>query len=397
MVFVKTSVAVFFGAASVEHEISVISAVQAMHSFDREKYELVPVYITKDRRMFTGGVLFEMESYKDIDAMLSQCRPVLLSSQDGVGVLYELRGGLGRRKELARFDVAFPILHGTGGEDGGIQGLLEMLGVPYAGCDVISSALGMDKVRFKHILAAAGLPHLPCVSFSSRQWAEDPDALRERLEREVGYPLIVKPANLGSSVGISKVGSPEELDEALSLAASFAETLLCERAIGQLREINCSVLGDRDGAEASVCEEPFMEDEILSYTDKYMSGASSKGSKGMSSLKRKLPADLSQEKSEEIRSLSLRVFEALGCAGVARIDYLLDTGDGDRVYVNEINTIPGSLAFYLWEATGIPYRELLDRLVGLALRRARQRQNLMFTYDTNILSTGSFGAKGCKK
>lgn len=393
----KTNVAVFFGAASVEHEISVISAVQAMHSFDREKYHLIPVYITKDRRMFTGSVLFEMDSYQDIDAMLGECRQVLLSSKDGVGLLYEQKGGLSRRKELGRFDVAFPILHGTGGEDGGIQGLFEMLGVPYTGCDVISSALGMDKVRFKHILAAAGLPHLPCVSFSSRQWAENPDEVHASLAQQVGYPLIVKPANLGSSVGISKVGSPEELDEALSLAASFAETLLCERAVSHLREINCSVLGDRDGAEASVCEEPFMEDEILSYTDKYMSGGSSKGSKGMSSLKRKLPADISEEKSGEIRALSLRVFEALGCAGVARIDYLLDVDDDNRVYVNEINTIPGSLAFYLWEATGVPYKELLDRVVGLALRRARRRQNLMFTYDTNILSMGSFGAKGCKK
>lgn len=393
----KTNVAVFFGAASVEHEISVISAVQAMHAFDREKYELVPVYMTKDRRMFTGEALFDMDSYQDIDAMLAGCRPVLLSSRDGVGVLYDLDGGLRRRKEVARFDVAFPIVHGTNGEDGSIQGLFEMLGVPYAGCDVISSALGMDKIRFKHILAAEGLPHLPCVAVTARQWAEDPAAVRERISGEIGFPLIVKPANLGSSVGISKVNTEDELDEALSLASSFAETLLCERAIGKLREINCSVLGDREGARASVCEEPVMEDEILSYTDKYMSGASSKGSKGMSSLKRRLPADIPAEKAEEIRSLSLRVFEALGCAGVARIDYLLDGEDDDRVYINEINTIPGSLAFYLWEATGVPYKELLDQLVGLALRRARRRGNLMFTYDTNILSMGGFGAKGCKK
>ena len=395
VIIMKTSVAVFYGAASVEHEISVISAVQAMHAFDKEKYELVPVYITKDRRMFTGDALFEMDSYQDMEGMLAGCRQVLISSQNGVGMLYDHNGGLRRRKEAGRFDVAFPIVHGTNGEDGSI--LFEMLGVPYVGCDVISSALGMDKVRFKHILSAAGLPHLPCVSFTARQWAEEPAAVRERIAQQVGYPLIVKPANLGSSVGISKVGSAEELDEALSLAASFAETLLCERAIGKLREINCSVLGDRDEAEASVCEEPFMEDEILSYTDKYMSGGSSKGAKGMSSLKRKLPADLPVEKAEEIRSTSIRVFEALGCAGVARIDYLLDGENDDRVYVNEINTIPGSLAFYLWEATGVPYKELLDRLVGLALRRARRRGNLMFTYDTNILSMGGFGAKGCKK
>lgn len=393
----KTKVAVFFGAASVEHEISVISAVQAMHSFDRERYDLVPVYVTKDRRFYTGNALFEMDSYKDIDALLSQCSHVLVSSEGGAGLLFDAKGGFSRRKEVARFDVAFPIVHGTNGEDGSLQGFFEMLGVPYAGCDVISSALGMDKVRFKHILAAAGLPHLPCVSFKSRQWAEDPDAVRQSVEADVGYPLIVKPANLGSSVGISKVASPEELEEAVSLAASFAETVLCERAVGRLREINCSVLGDRDGAEASVCEEPFMEDEILSYTDKYMSNSSTKGSKGMSSLKRKLPADLPQEKSDEIRALSVKVFDALGCSGVARIDYLLDGEDQDRVYVNEINTIPGSLAFYLWEASGVPYRELLDRLVGLALRRARRRENLMFTYETNILSMGGFGSKGCKK
>ena len=232
---------------------------------------------------------------------------------------------------------------------------------------------------------------------SSRGWAADPDGVRARIAAEIGFPLIVKPANLGSSVGISKVSDPDELDEAMTLAASFAETLLCERAIGRLREINCSVLGDGEECEASVCEEPFMADEILSYTDKYMSGGGKEGSKGMTSLKLKLPADLPAEKADEIRALSRRVFAALGCAGVVRIDYLLDGEDGDRVYVNEINTIPGSLAFYLWEATGVPYRELVDRLVKLALRRARRRANLMFTYETNILSTGSFGAKGTKK
>lgn len=220
--------------------------------------------------------------------------------------------------------------------------------------------------------------------------------MTDKIKSQIGFPLIVKPVNLGSSVGITKVNTENELDDAIRLGISFSDTILVEKAICNLREINCSVLGDGDECEASVCEEPFMNDEILSYEDKYLGGGKSGGaSKGMASLGRKIPADLPKEKSEEIRKLSCDIFKAIGASGVVRIDFLLDV-DTDKVYANEINTIPGSLAFYLWDASGIKYTDLIDRLVEIAFRRQRNRDNLTFTIDTNILSGVSFGAKGSK-
>ncbi len=211
--------------------------------------------------------------------------------------------------------------------------------------------------------------------------------------------MIVKPVNLGSSVGISKVSSAEELDEAISLAISFGDKILVERAVTNIREINCSVLGDVNECSASVCEEPFMNDEILSYEDKYLSNAKGGQSKGMASLGRKIPADLSEERSAELRELASKNYKAIGGNGVVRIDFIIDN-DNNTVYANEINTIPGSLSFYLWDATGMKYPELCDRLIELAFRRQRNRENLTFTIDTNILSGvslgGSKGSKGAK-
>ena len=223
----------------------------------------------------------------------------------------------------------------------------------------------------------------------------DGEAVTQRIVNEVGFPLIVKPVNLGSSVGITKVKTKGELDGAVRLAASFADKILAERAVENLREINCSVLGDSDECTASVCEEPVMHDEILSYKDKYEGGSKGESSKGMASLGRKIPADIPDELSDKIRDISCKIFKAIGASGVVRIDYLMD-GKTNEVFANEINTIPGSLAFYLWDATGIKYRELIDKLVDTAFRRERKRENLRFTIDTNILSGISFGSKGSK-
>ncbi len=393
----KTNMSVFFGGASVEHEVAIISAVQAMNYIDREKYEVTPVYITKSGEMFTNDKMFLMESFKDIPALLKNSKRVTLVSRDGGCVLEGLDGGIFSKKFQTPVDIAFPIVHGTNCEDGSLQGFFETLRVPYIGCDVASSAVGMDKAFFKNVIAAAGIPTLPCITFRSREWFLNDAKITEKIENEVGYPLIVKPANLGSSVGISKVKSADSLREAIELACSFAEKILIEKAIENLREINCSCLGDADDCEASVCEEPFMNDEILSYEDKYMSGSKSGKSQGMASVSRKCPAEIDDEKAEEIREITKAVFKALGCSGVSRIDYLMDTADNNKVYVNEINTIPGSLSFYLWEASGLKYKDMIDRLVEVAFKRARQRKSTMFTIDTNLLSGApSFGAKGAK-
>ena len=392
----KTTVAFIFGCRSVEHEVSIISAVQAMRSARRDRYEVIPIYVTKSGEMFTSEKMFDIEPFRDITKLTAEAEPVTMLKKGNDVVLHFLNQKLFKKKEDVVLNVAFPVVHGTNCEDGTLQGYLEFLGLPYVGCDVLSSAVGMDKAVFKYVMKSADLPVLDCITFYAREYAEEKEAIIEKAEKEIGYPMIVKPVNLGSSVGISKAKDRAALVDAIDLAVSFADKVLIEHAVTAIREINCSVVGDADSCEASVCEEPFMNDEILSYEDKYMGGGKkSGGSKGMASLSRKIPADISEEKSAEIRDLACKVFKALGGAGVVRIDFIIDT-DTDKVYVNEINTIPGSLSFYLWEATGLPYDKLIDKLISLAFRRNRNRENLTFTIDTNILSGVSFGAKGAK-
>lgn len=391
----KTTVAFIFGCRSVEHEVSIISAVQAMRSVDRDKYDIVPIYVTKLGEMYTSEKMFEIESFRNIKSLLDDASAVTFIKKGEDVVLHFVNSGLFSKKKDVTINVAFPVVHGTNCEDGTLQGYLEFLGLPYVGCDVLSSAVGMDKVFFKDVMKSAGLPVLDCITFYSREYAENRDEIIKTAEKQIGYPMIVKPANLGSSVGISKAKDQNALVDAIELAVSFSDKILIEHAVTSIREINCSVVGDCDECESSVCEEPFMNDEILSYEDKYMANSKSSGSKGMASLSRKIPADIPEEKSEEIRLLAKKVFKALGASGVVRIDFIIDT-ETDKVYVNEINTIPGSLSFYLWEATKLPYKELINKLISLAFRRNRNRENLTFTIDTNILSGVSFGSKGAK-
>ncbi|MEE1245092.1 MAG: D-alanine--D-alanine ligase family protein [Acutalibacteraceae bacterium] len=392
----KTNVAFFYGCRSVEHEVSIISAVQAMRAVDREKYDVTPVYVTKDGEMYTGNCLFEIEEYRNLSDLLSKCQKVNFLRENGAVVMTEQTKKLFQKPKSVRIDVAFPVVHGTNCEDGTIQGFFEYLNLPYVGCDIISSAVGMDKAVFKDVLKSAGLPVLDCICIRAKEYLTDKQKFQDEIEQKIGFPLIIKPVNLGSSVGISKVNTKEQLDDAVMLALSFTDRILAEHAITSLREINCSVLGDADECIASVCEEPFMNDEILSYEDKYMGNSKNGGqSKGMASLGRKIPADLSEEKAEEIRSLACKTFKAIGANGVVRIDFMIDT-ETDKVYANEINTIPGSLAFYLWEASGTKYPELITRLIDLAFKRQRSRNNITYTIDTNILSGVSFGSKGAK-
>ncbi len=392
----KTNIAVFFGCRSVEHEVSIISAVQAMRAINRDKYNVTPVYVTKDGAMYTGDNLFEIENYRNLPELLSVAKRVTFIKEKDAVLMHYIDQKRFKKTPDVVIDLAFPVVHGTNCEDGTMAGYFEFLGLPYISCDIISAAVGMDKAVFKDVLKSAGLPVLDCIKFRAREYTLNKENITNNIKAKIGFPLIVKPVNLGSSVGITKVNNAEELDEAIRLGISFSDVILVEKAICNLREINCSVLGDSDECEASVCEEPFMNDEILSYEDKYSRGGKSGGaSKGMASLGRKIPADISEELSNQIRDLSCKIFKAIGANGVVRIDFLLDV-DANKVYANEINTIPGSLAFYLWEATGLKYTDMIDRLVEIAFRRQRVRENLTFTIDTNILSGVSFGAKGSK-
>ncbi len=394
----KINLAVLFGGRSVEHEVSVISAVQAMASMNKEKYNIVPVYMTKSNEFYTGEKLMDINSFKDIPALLKECTECVFVRTEGKVQLIRQKTKKFGSNVISDIDVAFPIVHGTNVEDGALQGYLHTLNLPYVGCDVLASAVGMDKYVMKILLKEAGFPVLDCCRFASFDLDRIDECIAE-VEKKFSYPVIVKPINLGSSVGISKAKDRDGLVKSIEEAFQFADRILVEPAVVQLKEINCSVVGDSEEAEASVCEEPVQasDDDILSYEQKYVGGGKSGGSKGMATLKRKIPADITAEQDEFIRKTAVDAFRYLGCNGVTRIDFMIDMAT-DKVYINEINTIPGSLAFYLWEPKGVKYPELLERMIQLALKRHRQGEKINYTFDTNILSMGgSFGAKGSKR
>ncbi|WP_289686078.1 D-alanine--D-alanine ligase family protein [Paramuribaculum intestinale] len=388
----KTNIGVFFGGRSTEHEISVISASQAMAAIDRDVYDVTPVYITKEGRWFTGEALTEVSNYRDPKKLLQQCSEVYMRPAYGDFNLYLSRRKIFGSDVAAHIDVAIPVLHGANGEDGTIQGLFDLIGLPFAGCDVLASANGMDKITMKMILQACEVPVVDYVWFTDKEWFDNRQEVVDRIESKIGYPVIVKPSNLGSSVGIGRAADRERLVQCVTDATSYSSRIIVEHMVDNLKEINCSVLGDCDEYQTSVCEEPIKSGEILSYEDKYMGG--SKGSKGMQASAKRIPADLPEATSDRIRFLAGETFRVLSCHGVSRVDVIMDEDNG-QIYVNEINTIPGSLSFYLWEASGIPFAELMDRLVKLALKRDRQRQRKTTTYDANIFAMGG-GVKGAK-
>lgn len=391
----KTRVAMLFGGKSVEHEVSVITGIQAIMNMDTDKYEVIPVYMTKENEMYVGDAVGDIEQYKNIGELLKKSQRVIMLNENGKVQLVSYPMKKFGKNTAIEIDVAFPVVHGTNVEDGALQGFLKTVGIPFVGCDVTASAIGMDKYIMKAVLRENDVPVLDAQLFTLSEYAEI-DALLDKVENTLGYPVIVKPVNLGSSVGISVAKNRVELANSVDDAFKYASKVLVEHAITNLREINCAVLGDENEASASECEEPLHTKDILSYEDKYVNNAKGSGSKGMASVSRKIPAELSPEKREEIRELAVRAFKALGCNGVSRIDFMIDEDTG-KLYFNEINTIPGSLAFYLWEPVGVPYKELLDRMIQLAFKRVRTEESLTFTFDTNILNTASFGgSKGAK-
>ena len=394
----KIRVGVIFGGRSVEHEVSVISALQAVQNLDISKYEPVPVYLTKDNDLYTGGNTGNIEAYKDIPALLRSAQRVVPVKEKGRFLLVPYPHKAFGMKPV-ELDVMLPVVHGTNVEDGALMGFLKTWGIPFAGCDVTAAAVGMDKYIQKTVFMDNDIPVLPCRRYTTKDY-KDIESLIKDIEDRLGYPVIVKPVNSGSSVGISVAHDKEGLIRSLDNAYTFANVILVEHAITELQEINCSVVGDLDEAEASLCEEPHHTDEILSYEDKYMSGGKSSktggGSKGMASVQRTIPAPISDEMTKRIQSLAVRAFQSLGCNGVVRFDFMIDRSDGS-LYLNEINTIPGSLSFYLWEPAGLPYSKLLDRLIDLAIKRRRDEDRVTFSFETNILSQSSLkGMKGSK-
>lgn len=415
----KIKVGVFFGGNSVEHEISVITMSQAISSLDPEKYEIVPIYIAKNGVMYTGDDLLDLYSFKDMDVLLKRCYKVAVVN-DGkkVNVVRCPAPWIGKRV-LNTIDVAFPIVHGTNCEDGTLAGFFTLLGLPFVGPDIMASSIGMDKILQKKVLKMSGLPVVDYVAFFSKEYIKDEEKILKEIDEKLQYPLIVKPGNLGSSVGIKKAKNKVELEEAIEFAMEFTDRVIVEKAVENLKEINCSVIGNLTESEASICEEPFFSDEILSYADKYIGDGKTKGgtiagkggsikfgpktaapAKGGNNefANKKIPADISKEKTEEIQNLAKEVFKTLGCSGVARVDFLIDTKT-DKAYINEINTIPGALSFYLWEATGKSFEKELDEIIEIAIKRQSDKEKLTFSYDQNILAMqgGVKGSKGMKR
>ena len=401
----KIRAGVFFGGPSVEHEVSVITAMQAIQAMDPLRYEVIPVYTTKSGELYTGAHLAQLESYRNIPEALKQAQKVVLQKEGKDVVLMLAKQKRFGSSIVTALDVALPIYHGTGGEDGVMQAHFERLGLPYTGPDVTSSAIGMDKWASKAMFKLHGVPCVEGVKVTQSQYFTDPEAAAQTIEKAVGYPAIIKPYNLGSSVGIHKCRDRASLLEGLEDAFLYSQAVLAERAVQNLREINCAVLGDAEEARASVCEEPLNATDILTYADKYQSGGktgktgakSGGGSKGMQSLARVVPADLSPEMTEKVQQLAIDAFRAIGACGCSRIDFLLDNQTGE-LFANEINTIPGSLAFYLWEKSGLTFSQLMDEMIRLALKRQRQQSLLHRSFETNLLQHAQIGgAKAGKK
>lgn len=393
----KIKLGVFFGGKSVEHEVSIITAIQAIENIDKNKYDVIPIYIAKDNKMYCGNYIGDIKQYKDIDNLIHLSSQVTLTQKGDKACLIRCNKKFYESTIYDYIDIAFPIVHGTNVEDGTLQGYLKMFNIPYVGCDVISSSCGMDKYVCKCILKENNIPVLNCKCFTLKEYNENTKEIINKIEKEFLYPVIIKPVNLGSSVGIKIAKTQEELKEAIENAFTYSKKVLVEKAIENLKEVNCSVVGDYESAEASECEEPIKTDEILSFNDKYISGRKkSGGTKSMNAGVLKLPADITPDVKQTIQELSLKTFKALGCSGVIRIDFMIDK-DTNLIYVNEVNTIPGSLSFHLWKQTGLNYTDLLNRLIDLSLKRNREEKNVIYSFDSNILSECSTnGLKGLK-
>ena len=345
----KIKVGVIFGGESVEHEVSIISAVQAMNKMDTEKYEIIPIYITKNRVWYTGGMLKEIEVYQDLNLLKRYAKPVVLYEKDGRFIL-QSKGFF--KRQINEIDIAFPIVHGTNVEDGVLQGYLQSIGVPFVGGDVYASVVGQDKLFMKQIFESEELPVAPYTWFYDIEYNENKESVIEKVESKLKYPVIVKPRTLGSSVGIHPAKDKEELIEAIEDACNYDSKIIVEEMVENLKEVNISVLGNYENQQLSAIEEVMSSKDFLTYEEKYIGNKKTKGvkgckrtpSKGMASASRIVPAPLEKKVKEEIEEISRKAFKVLGSSGVCRIDFLIDSKT-DKVYINEINSIPGSLAF----------------------------------------------------
>ena len=382
----KKSVGIIIGGKSVEHEVSVITGLQVLDNIDKSCYEPKIIYIQKDGKWYFGNSLHNIINYKT--KRFEDAFEVLPGFRDGKLILYphpEIKQGIfGKKYDTYEIDIIFPAVHGTNVEDGALHGMFQMNGVPCAFGSVLSSAVGMDKVIMKKVFESYNLPVAVYTWFYRSYWEKNKIIILEDAEK-IGYPLMVKPANLGSSVGINKAANREELIESIEIAIAYDRKIIVEKCIENAREINCAVMGYENDLSSSLCEEPIGWKEFLTYEDKYVSKA-----KDNSASKRKIPADIGDETTENIQNYAKIAFKSIDCCGNARIDFLYD---GNNVYVNEINTIPGSIAFYLWESCGLSFSSIITKILELAELQQNQRNINTVSYDIDLLNKMSTNGK----
>lgn len=388
----KTTVAVLFGGRSVEHDVSVVTGHQIMRAFDSDRYEVVPVYITREGYWYTGEPLRELKNFNDeIISYKGVYEAILSPSVKHHGLILNPLSGRLQKSEVKRLDVVFPAIHGSHGEDGTLQGLIEMADIPYVGCAVLGSALTNDKVMTKTVLQQHGISVVDGMLCHRADWLNDREAVIEQIESSLTYPLFVKPATLGSSIGVGRVENRELLGPSLDVAMNFDRRVLVEQAVTGGVEINCAVMGYGADMVTSVLEQPVSWEQFLTYEEKYM-----RGGEGMKSAERVIPAPVSDELTARIREYTETAFRAVDGRGIARIDYLVQPDKGE-VYLNEINTMPGSLAFYLWQESGMSPSEVVEHLVKVAQDAYADKRRNTYDYQTSLIElTASRGLKGAK-
>lgn len=385
-----------FGGVSPEHEVSVLSAIQVMSVLEESDYSVHPLYVSKSGKWYTGDVLSDLSNYKDIKKLEAQAKLCHFEKNEtGITLLKQSDGG-GLFKKAEAFPVyaVFCAFHGGDGENGAFQGVCEQFNIPYTGSGIQASSVGMDKVTAKKLCLSANIPVTKSVDFFESEWVANQDEHIKNIEI-LGYPVIVKPVNLGSSIGVVKAENRDQLTDAIETGFRYDAHILVEEAIQPLMEINCSVMGDAEIAQVSVCERPLGQTDTLSFEDKYMSNSGS--DKGMASADRIIPADISDKLTKHIQTMSSEIFRLFNASGVARLDFLVNS-DTNKVYFNEINTIPGSFSFYLWDKSGIDFKALVNKLIEIALNKHQKKNGRIRSYDTNLLSekaaTGIKGLKG---